>query len=991
MKRTTVLAMAMWLFVSLKSLYAGDWPMWRCDAARSAASPDGIATNLTLLWSRKLPPVRPAWPLDPEQRLNFDASYEPVVMGKLLFLGSPNDGSVTAYETETGAERWKFYTEAPVRCATAGWQGRVYAGSDDGFLYCLDAQTGKLRWTFRGAPANRPNRYQVGNGHLVSLWPVRGGPVVVSNTICFAAGVWSMFGVYVHALDAETGKLKWTNDQLHYVLTCVLGQRGSESGVSPQGHLVAIRDRLVIPNGRAMPAGLELATGKLIYYMQGGRDGGSRVAAHGEYAFVGRERLVNLYDFREAGSPWAYKGNQAPEGYFDSWAWYDWFKFGLGKFETCFLDYKEVNGCDASSAFADGVAYGAAQGVFYAYDLTKAQAIEQVMPSDHGQFPGLKWQPPLLWEAKTPYAGQAGNLIIKAGNRLFGGAGKKLLALENLAGKPRVAWETDLDGQPSSLIAADNKLFVATAEGGIYCFGSEVPGQAHANASPPPHGGASFAEARYSGTRASASDVPALNSGPFLTEPWTAKAKAVIAVTGVNSGYCLVLGLTDGGLVEALLRQTNLLVIAVDPDAKKIAALRRRYSAAGWLGSRVQLFAAKPFEFLFPPYLASLIVSEDARAAGFSARVDAGRLFSVLRPYGGTLCLELPESRRLRFEDWAEGAGATNAVVKRDGAWAMLIRAGALPGSAPWTHECADAAGTLCSQDDLVKAPLGVLWYGDMNNLLLWKGGNRAQVNGGRVYVLKPSRTVELSAYDAYTGRYLWRIHEKSATRGHARFAAMDDGIYMAMDGKCTIYDPETGVPRRSFPFNQTGAIFAKDVRVEDDVILVACDEVKASDMNDVYWGQQVYDSTMLVCLDRQTGAELWRRAATARFNNNAIAMGAGLVFCVDSCPMWDSAPWKQRRGDRKELESTVLALERRTGAVAWSKKMVYRTLRGPDEGLVYIPARGMLVNSRFGLMHAWAARTGEARWENKKLNNGYIIARGDSLIGFFCQYAGTG
>jgi len=30
---------------------AGDWPMWRYDAERSAASPGGIAANPVLLWS----------------------------------------------------------------------------------------------------------------------------------------------------------------------------------------------------------------------------------------------------------------------------------------------------------------------------------------------------------------------------------------------------------------------------------------------------------------------------------------------------------------------------------------------------------------------------------------------------------------------------------------------------------------------------------------------------------------------------------------------------------------------------------------------------------------------------------------------------------------------------------------------------------------------------------------------------------------------------
>ncbi|HEV3026642.1 MAG TPA: PQQ-binding-like beta-propeller repeat protein, partial [Planctomycetota bacterium] len=120
----------------------GDWPMWRYDGARSAGSPDEIAASPNLLWSRKFPPVRRAWPLEPEGRLDFDASYEPVVMGKSLFLGSPNDGSVAAYDTETGEEKWRFHTEGPVRCAPACWKGKVYAGSDDGYLYCLSAESG---------------------------------------------------------------------------------------------------------------------------------------------------------------------------------------------------------------------------------------------------------------------------------------------------------------------------------------------------------------------------------------------------------------------------------------------------------------------------------------------------------------------------------------------------------------------------------------------------------------------------------------------------------------------------------------------------------------------------------------------------------------------------------------------------------------------------------------------------------------------------------
>ena len=177
------------------NLPADDWPTWRHDAARSGSTPGDVADNPVLLWSRKLPALRQAWPLEKEQRASFDASYEPVVMGKLLYLASPNDGSVAAYDTATGEEKWKVYTEGPARFAPACWKGKVYVGSDDGNLYCFDALTGNLLWKFRGAPADRPDRRQLGNGHLVSLWPVRGGPAVADGTVYFAAGIWSTLGV----------------------------------------------------------------------------------------------------------------------------------------------------------------------------------------------------------------------------------------------------------------------------------------------------------------------------------------------------------------------------------------------------------------------------------------------------------------------------------------------------------------------------------------------------------------------------------------------------------------------------------------------------------------------------------------------------------------------------------------------------------------------------------------------------------------------------
>ena len=128
----------------------GDWPQYRYDASRSASSPEQLPATLHLQWVRHLPAPRPAFP--GEVRLWFDASYEPVVLGRTMFVPSMVTDSVTALDTETGAEQWQFFAEGPVRFSPVAWEGNVYFVSDDGYLYCVDAADGKLRWKFRGLP-----------------------------------------------------------------------------------------------------------------------------------------------------------------------------------------------------------------------------------------------------------------------------------------------------------------------------------------------------------------------------------------------------------------------------------------------------------------------------------------------------------------------------------------------------------------------------------------------------------------------------------------------------------------------------------------------------------------------------------------------------------------------------------------------------------------------------------------------------------------------
>ena len=121
------------------------------------------------------------------------------------------DGSLTAINIETGDPVWRYYSDGPIRLAPVIADGRVYFGSDDGFLYCLTAKDGKLLWKIFGAPAERGQRRHLGNNRLISFWPVRGGPVVDDGIVYFGAGIWPTMGVFVHAANVETGEILWTN------------------------------------------------------------------------------------------------------------------------------------------------------------------------------------------------------------------------------------------------------------------------------------------------------------------------------------------------------------------------------------------------------------------------------------------------------------------------------------------------------------------------------------------------------------------------------------------------------------------------------------------------------------------------------------------------------------------------------------------------------------------------------------------------------------
>jgi outer membrane protein assembly factor BamB len=840
--------------------------------------------SLYLHWVRDYPPPRPAWPDQP--RLRFDAAYRPLLHRDTVFLSSSRDDCVRAMDAAGGAELWRFRAGGPVRFAPTAWEDRVYFVCDDGFLYCLDAERGRLVWKFRGGPSDRR---VLGNERLVSTWPARGAPVVVSEegqpgdprrpatccgeaTVYFAAGVWPFMGVFLHALDARTGEVLWSNGGDGSLYIKQPHQADAYAGVAPQGQLAVVGDKLLVP-GRPVPACYDRATGRLLHYRLADNSklgGGPEVQANG-----------NL------------------------------FVSGGGAFDLRSGDHLGPVGDPA--VLTPDVLYAVAGGECRAYDARRA-ARKPVRPS------GSAGRPPTGAGALRRLAGvpvpKDVESLAAGGGWLFVGTPGLVYATplplrEGLA--PRV-WQAVVDGVPACLAADDERLLVSTREGRVYCFGPNRP--------PTP----GSAPRRYPRKPTPVSPT---------NDEWGERAEQVLRDSGVRDGWCVSWGVGTGRLITELALRSRLRVVAVEPDAERAASVRADLEAADLYGERVSILTPPSADAVqLPPYLATLMVSEDLAQAG----CDGGeaflrRAFASLRPYGGTACLPLPAGEHPDLSAWPRDVDLAQARVREEGEDIWIVRKGPLPGAADWTHEHADAANTRSSRDRRVQAPLGLLWFGGPGNqaVLPRHGhGPQPQVVEGRLII---EGMDVLRALDVYTGRLLWEArlpgvgkaydntaHQAGANATGSNYVSTPGGIYVAHGTFCRRLDPATGRETAAFrlpvlPGEREPPAW-DFVTVCDDFLVGATSPRGAVPKGKT--APPVWGSKRLFVLDRHSGRPLWQLTATNAFRHNALCAGRGRLYVIDR-PGPQLPSWMKWRSEKPAGPPRLLALDLRSGKEIWS------------------------------------------------------------------------
>jgi len=894
---------------------AGDWPTFRGNNRRNGVTSEAVRLPLSLQWTFKpIHAPRPAWPMPAEElpRMHADSAPHVVSANGVAYFGSPVDNRLYAIDVAAGKVRWTFTAEGPVRFAPSLYKGRVYFGSDDGRVYCIDAATGKLAWKYRPGPNGSK---VIGNGRMISTWPVRTSVLVDGGHVFATAGVFPFEGIYICRLDAADGSVVWQNDTLN--------GRSHElafGGISPHGYLVASDTILYVPSGRAMPAAFDRKTGRLHFYAQtAGKRGGT-------WALLDDDRLIAGVDASGAPDKRAYDAKTG-EHKGDAFTWaprgidmavsrdisHVVTRIGIQTIDrkvhresrrnakdaaaklksvssrlsatikargyppeipmpnVHLSDLKPVKAtCGWGKPMADrsvtnkplsigGKQYAKGMGVHSFSELVyplkpgykafvaavgiDAAAKHHGSPAFQVFIDGklVRETPTMLgsdghWNIHTPIPpgskmirlvatkGSDGlynwdhadwansgfvtgavkpipseaerrpkltakinalrkqrdglarvlqqvrsvrevrahveknlNCIIRAGSVLFAGGKGLVIAVDARTNKR--LWTANVGGRAVGLAAAGGRLFVSTDKGRVLCFGRKRP-----------------AEPVVMATTVSPDPYPK----DEVLAAYQAAAEKIVRETGITKGFCIVRDCGAGRLAVELAKRTELKIIGLEKDPAKLAAARKNVETAGLLGTRIVVEPWDPAGL--PDYFANLIVSGEKL---FSRRAaDFGKEWTrLLRPGGGTVALCARQGDEIVID--------------------KIVRA-KLEGAGSWTGLYGNAQNTACSEDQLVRGPLGLLWYGDPGPQRMVERHARAagpvSING-RLFVQGED---VIRAYDAYNGAFLWQREIPGAVRirvdvDGGNLALTENALYVAAADKCHRLDPATGKTVRSY------------------------------------------------------------------------------------------------------------------------------------------------------------------------------------------------
>ena len=992
-----------------------DWPQFKRDNYRSAVTPVALFDNtFGLKWTYAAPqePV-PAWygpakqdayalsgPL-PSMR-DYDLAYSPVIVGHRLWYGSTADDALHCLNTRTGKEEWSFLTGGPIRIAPTYWEGRLYFGSDDGYVYCIDAKKGKLRWKYS---PSRSEEKILNNGRLISFWPVRTGVLIEDDIAYFGASLIPWKKSYLCALDARTGKTVKEGTYVREV-----------ENVTFEGSMASSGDRLIQPQGRISPVFIDRRTGEVEGQLPG--DGGCFVLVtpdnHVVHALTSRYKSIVDLDPSQTQKPeyMSFKGGK---------------EMVVAGGKSYVLSDNAISAYDRKTKEVLWV-----QKTYYAHRIIMADTVLFAGATDTVYALSVTHGRP-LWKGHiegTVYAMAAGD------SSLFVSTGEGKIYCFSRNGKKNVktarsvpeGWKEVARTPEDSLVLPSgpyitpvNKQYVALdfrteqpVASAIYWYSNnriernllreKTPKVSHHFEIPVRKNFIYQYRIEAGGKISTRYEYDNFfnfsKEKVHVPDPWKENKRAldraedILKATGIRKGLCLVLGLEDGALAAALAAESDLDVIVTDPSVQEIDRFKKTLVEAGIYGRRLSALAVKdPGHIPVRAGLADLVVCNGAETA-------ADEVIRLTAPRGKAFYMTGEDKEELAKAYMEQTNNANDLwqteeeMVPLEGGHAVILKKKAPEGEGVWTAEYGtpdnSAFGGESMWGSTSSDEFEIQWMG--------RPGPRFQAdrNGrkpsplainGKLFVQGLERIV---AIDAYNGTIVWTrvipgMIRMNVVRDCANWAADKKYIYAVVRDKLLVLDQESGdiLKEIPLPYNKEGrydwgyvASYVDNYVDESSGILVGSAIPEKSAFVSYWGGWGWYDDThgpetdkvmsyYLFGMPEGGGKVMWKyEHRPAMIINATITLYGGKVFFVESGSV--QLTGKKRGGEGIFRELSLVSLDVRDGKVLWRKSIDNQ----PGVAAYYMAAgngRLVTVASYKGTyyLYNYDIRDGSLKWKN--------------------------
>ncbi len=547
----------------------------------------------------------------------------------------------------------------------------------------------------------------------------------------------------------------------------------------------------------------------------------------------------------------------------------------------------------------------------------------------------------IVWKLDADASGD----LIQSGNRLYAGGKNSITAIQLSGDTATIAWTKEVKGDIGRLIAANGRIIAVTMDGKILAFGAEKP--------------------------KSSVEIYSQPKSFKISKSSKLKADEIIEGTNITEGYALYFGGNDPGLLASLAQQTNLSIVAVVESSSKVYELRKKFDKMGFKANKVAFLQGTPESIDFAPYFSSLTVVENIdEYTANNSNLLLQKIYASTRPFGGKIWINGSSNDVKGISTYAKSAALDGLKeVGNNSDKLLLSREGAPKGSANWTHLYGDISNTIKSDDDLVKLPLGVLWFGGISNMeVLPRHGHGPpeQIMNGKLII---QGLKSISARDVYTGRPLWKTtfetlgtygmyynesysddplntaynqeHLPGVNSRGTNFVVTDDYVYVVQGYSCHIIDIETGeltktirIPKHErnqwgylgvsgenliagAEFVKYGAIVQKSLKSAEE-IQAYVELIEAA--NERTGGFKEYGfsaSQSIVVSDRHDIKMKWAAKSKYGFIHNSITSNENTIFAIDKIPV-SMQNVLSRRGIDVEGDFTLTAFNIQTGDTIW-------------------------------------------------------------------------